>query len=276
VEKRQWDSSATLFASEARERAEIPPTVSVPMHFSDSHLHLADYPDPDAVAGQSSKGGIDIVAVSVDRKSSFRSLDIARRHPASVRAFVGQHPSEAEKGDDLEWFESALEGAAGCGEVGLDPSYLKTSDKSRQYRVFSTLLGMTEKAGKPVQVHSRGAENECLQELTGFRLTTVLLHWFQGEALVSQVIDRGYYVSFGPALLYGKRLQRMASSLDPSRVLTESDGPVPFKALGGVQGPFMVPSVIYKLAGIWGIDFEEARETVETNSRRYLGIGEKG
>lgn len=246
------------------------------MHFSDSHVHLADYPDPDAEAIRSFRGGVDLVAVSVDRVSSIKSLEIARRHPQAVRAFVGLHPSEAEREEDIGWIEAALGAAAGCGEVGLDPSYSRVSIGSKQMRAFQALLGASERAGKPVQIHARGAENLCLQELTRFRLKAVLLHWFEGEELVSQVIDSGHFVSFGPALLYSKRLQRMAATLDHGRVLTESDGPVPFRALGGVQGPCLVPSVVFKLAGVWGTNFEAAADAVVENLHRYLDVGEKG
>jgi len=246
------------------------------MRFADSHVHLSDYPDAEAEIRGSNRAGIEIVMVSVDRATSFRSLDIARAHPNMVRAFVGVHPSEAGSSGELNWVEGALVEAHGCGEVGLDPTYAESTRGGRQAKVFEALLGMAEKAGKPVQVHTRRAENACLQILSEFHLNRVLLHWFEGEDFMQEASGKGYYISFGPALLNSKRLQRIATSFERERILTESDGPVPFKALGGVRGPGMVPSVVFRLAGLWRMKFDDAREIVLQNHARYLMAGGKG
>jgi TatD DNase family protein len=276
VEKRQWDSPTTLFAFEARERAEIPPTVKTAMHFVDCHVHLSDYPAAEQVVNLSASCGIELVAVSVDRLTSHKSLELARRNAGSVRPFVGVHPSEAGKAADMSWFGDALRRADGCGEVGLDPSYFEASPEKKQAEVLGAQLHEVEEAPKPVQVHARGAEASCLQQLTSYSLKGVLMHWFEDEGRARVVQDRGYFVSFGPALVYSRKLRRIAASFDRGLVLTESDGPVPFTALGGVEGPAMVPSVVFELARIWKTTFEEAQSVLSHNSSRYLGLPGKG
>lgn len=203
------------------------------------------------------------------------TLEIAGCEPNSVRAFVGVHPSEAEVGDDLEWFEEALFEATGAGELGLDPRYSEASPKSLQMTTLVRQLEVVEKAEKPVQVHSRGAEKECFEVLSSYSVRPVLLHWFQGEAELREADDRGYFVSFGPALLHSKRLERMASSLDPARVLTESDGPVTFRPLGGAGGPSLIPTVVFKLAELWKLTFSEAEGRLLQNGLGYLGVSGK-
>jgi TatD DNase family protein len=89
------------------------------------------------------------------------------------------------------------------------------------------------------------------------------------------VKSRGYYVSFGPALLYSRKLQRMASGLDPALVLVESDGPVTFAPLGGAGGPALIPTVVFKLAELWNLTFSEAEDRILRNGLSYLGTGEK-
>lgn len=217
-----------------------------------------------------------LLSSGVDRHSSERILGLAREHPDVVQAFVGIHPSEAGKGLDLSWLQSALKDASGAGEIGLDPKYSSLGTESPQMKAFEAQLAAAEKAGKPVQVHSRDAERACLDVLSSIRLKSVLMHWFQGEELVGVIRDRGYFVSFGPALIYSKKLQRIASSSDPRLVLSETDGPVAFEALGGVQGPSLVPSVVFKLAELWRVSFEEGRESISRNGFRYLGVAGKG
>jgi TatD DNase family protein len=276
VEKRQWDSTTTLFAFEARERAEIPPKVMADVSLADSHVHLSDYPAPEQQIRLATSCGIVLLAASVDKATSFRSLELAVNQPETVKSFVGVHPSEAGRTHDLSWLKDAVHRADGCGEMGLDPGYSEKSSLEEQTRVFSAQLGEAEKALKPVQVHGRGAETACLQQLASYTLPRVLMHWFEDERQARVVQDRGYYVSFGPALIYGRKLRRIAASYERDLVLAESDGPVPFAPLGGVEGPALIPSVVFELGRIWKTGFEEAQSTLSHNCARYLGHAGKG
>jgi len=217
-----------------------------------------------------------LLSAGVDRGTSVSTLSAARAHPGNLKAFVGVHPSEAAKESEFSWLESAVNRATGVGEIGLDPRYSPVGPRTPQMKAFETQLGAAEKAAKPVQVHSRGAEKGCLDVLPGYRISSVLMHWFQGEEYLGEVQGRGYFVSFGPALLYSKKLQRMASSLVRSRALTESDGPVPYEPLGGAHGPSLIPSVVFKLAELWHVSFEEASEFMVRNGLEYLGKSGKG
>ena len=67
----------------------------------------------------------------------------------------------------------------------------------------------------------------------------------------------------------------MAAKSPPGQVLAETDSPVPYRPLGA-KGPSLVPSVIFRLAELWGVRFEEAREDLLANSLRFLSLTEKG
>jgi TatD DNase family protein len=97
------------------------------------------------------------------------------------------------------------------------------------------------------------------------------MHWFDDEERLSEVASRGYYVSFGPALLYSRKLQRMAREAPLGQILVESDGPVPYGALGpNVRGSFLIPSVIFAIAEIRGVDGGEIAAEVVKNTLRFL------
>ena len=243
------------------------------MRFVDSHVHLSDFGDPAAVVREAKEVGTLLLAASIDGESSFKTLSIAEMFPKTVRGFVGVHPSEAGKARGLDWLADALNGAAGVGEIGLDPHYEPQSTRLDQERVCETQLAAAEKAGKPVQVHTRGAEKGCLDILSSYTITSVLLHWFEGEDLLEIARERGYYVSFGPALLRSVRLQRMAKKYERDLVLAETDGPVPFKELNGTRGPFLIPSVVFKLSEIFQEDFDRTCRRLESNAAKYLSAG---
>jgi TatD DNase family protein len=140
-------------------------------------------------------------------------------------------------------------------------------------RVFQAQLSLAERLRKPVQVHSRGAEAECLRLLPSFSPPSVLLHWFQGDAFSGEAADRGYFVSFGPAILNSRKLQAMASTYPERLLLAESDGPVTFAALGGAGGPWLVPSVVLKLAELRRLPFGEMADLLVKNSMAFAGSG---
>ena len=245
------------------------------MRFVDSHLHLGEEEAGPVLLAAAATQTL-LVACGTDRRTSLEALRLAELNPGQVKAFVGVHPSEAKETKGLAWLGRSAAGAWGIGEIGLDPTYSAVGPKSAQMRLFLAQVEMAQKAGKPLQVHSREAERVAVDALGGFRLRSVLMHWFENEEFLPEVLKRGYFVSFGPAVLYSRKLQRMASRSSPDQVLTESDSPVAYRPLGGVHGPSLVPSVVFKLSQLWGVRFEDAMGTVAAGAARFLGAPEKG
>jgi TatD DNase family protein len=233
-------------------------------------VHISDYSDVASVIRSARATDTTLLACGTGEVSSRITVELAGENPGLVNALVGLHPSEAAKTSGIDWLPALLTQASGVGEIGLDPKYSEAGTGSPQRRLFVVQLEMAEKARKPVQVHSRNAEAACLDELSTHRLTSVLLHWFNGESEVGRAEEKGYFVSFGPALLESKKLQRMASRYNRDLVLVESDGPVPFASLGGANGPLSVPSVVFKLAEVIGVTFEEMAEATARNASVYL------
>ena len=245
------------------------------MRFVDSHLHF-DSPDQPQVLALAAACQTLLFACGIDEVTSGLVLEQAGTAPSTVKAFVGLHPSEVTPATSLGWVPRCLEKATGLGEVGLDPKYSPVGPGSAQVTAFEAQLGAAQTQQKPVQVHSRGAETQCLELLGGYSLRSVLMHWFQSEERLPEVLDRGYFVSFGPPILYSKKIQRLAARCGPDHTLTETDSPISYGAIGEVHGPVLVGSVVFKLAEIWRTSFEQARTAVIDNAIRYLGPAEKG
>jgi TatD DNase family protein len=239
----------------------------------DAHVHLPAYPDPGGVIAAARKRGMRLVSVGVSPAEAAPNLGLRAIDPSTVKCFIGIHPSEAASvSGGLEALSPLWDAADGVGEVGLDPKYSPVGAGSAQMELFAAQVEVAGRARKPLQVHSRGAEAACIDVLEGRSLGSVLMHWFEGEEMLGQVLSRQRtFVSFGPAILYSKKLQRMARRCPPEAVLVESDGPVAFGALGGAEGPGLVPSVAFKLAELWGRRYEEAVERLWLNAESYLG-----
>lgn len=214
--------------------------------------------------------GTRLVSCTVKPSEAELNLRLKRDHPDTVVCFLGVHPSDVTPELPSVQLTPMMGLCDGIGEVGLDAKYSDASDGSVQMRCFLDQLELAERWGKPLQVHSRGSERACLEALTSYRLRSVLMHWFEDEERLSEVNSRGYFVSVGPAVLYSKRIRRIATRVAGERLLTESDGPVSFKPIRGSGGPSLIPSVLFALAELRGAEFAAVAETVEDNLRAYL------
>ena len=237
----------------------------------DAHVHLPAFPDPESEVLAARARGMRVVSVTTNAREAPGNLELKTKNPETVRSFIGVHPSDAALPDPLSGLEGLWTRCDGVGEVGLDPKYSDLSANGPQMAVFKAQLEVASKLRKPVEVHSRDAEAACLDVLEGFSLRSVLMHWFEGEQVIRRAIElpRTYF-SFGPALLYSKKLARIALAAPPDSILVESDGPVAFKALAGGGGPGMVASVVFRLGELWGVGTDEAAMRVESNTRRFL------
>jgi len=238
----------------------------------DAHVHLPAYADPEEVVASARRRGMRLVSVTVSPAEAAPNLKLRDENPSAVKCFLGIHPSEAvSMPNGLEELSPLWEAADGVGEVGLDPKYSEVSARSAQMELFKAQVEVAERARKPLQVHSRGAEGTCLDVLDGYSLGGLLMHWFEGEELLERVLSRPRtFVSFGPAILYSNKLLRVAGRCPLEAVLVESDGPVAFAALGGVEGPGLVPSVAFRLAEVWGRTLEETVLQLSLNAESYL------
>lgn len=237
----------------------------------DAHVHLPAYPDPEGVVAAAGRMGVGLVSVTESAGQAPLSLALKERHKG-LRCFLGVHPSEAGKpSGGLEELGPLWGLADGVGEIGLDPKYSQVGKTSPQMDLFVAQVEVAERMRKPLQVHTRDAEGSCLDVLEGRSLGPVLFHWYEGEESLGRAlaIPRSF-VSFGPAVLYSKKLARIARRCPLEAVLTESDGPVGFAALGGACGPGLVPSVAFRLAEVWGKSLGEAVERLSLNATAYL------
>lgn len=248
--------------------------------FADSHIHLSD---PDLrdilphILSEAKATGKTLIAVAVDAETSALNLRIKDEVGETVKPFIGVHPWSSQK-EGLDSLSRAnLDAArfAGVGEVGLDRRYAKDEDEyRRQKEVFESMLTLAERLQKPVSVHSRGSVDDVLSTLSAYDLKGVALHWFAGApGQLSEACDRGYFISYGPAVVYSKKIQRLAFNTPVNLILTETDGPVAFAAAFQNRPalPAFIPSVVYALSTLHRLDFEDMRRTILSNTARYLG-----
>jgi TatD DNase family protein len=215
--------------------------------------------------------------VSMNYENSLQTLELAKKNDL-VLPFIGIHPECAY--DELENMMNLIEenhyNISGIGEIGLDPTYTNdNNDIKRQNHVFESLLSSAEKFNKPVSIHSRKSLDDVLQIMTSYNTKHALLHWFDGnKKQLQKAMDMGFFVSYGPVMIYANDKQTLLSKTDESKILVETDGPVRFSRCFEMKSGQIsfIPSVIFCASKILEKTFDEMAFLLECNTKRFLGI----
>jgi TatD DNase family protein len=141
--------------------------------------------------------------------------------------------------------------------------------------VFESLLTIAEKFNKPVSIHSRKSLDDVFEIMTSYNTKHALLHWFDGsKKQLQKSMDMGFFVSYGPVMIYANDKQTLLSKTDESQILVETDGPVRFSRCFDMKSGQIsfIPSVIFCASKILGKSFNEMASLLESNSNSFLGI----
>ena len=248
--------------------------------YFDSHIHLSDpvyLSDMKFILKEMEYLKIKACCVSMNYENSLQTLELAKKNEL-VLPFIGIHPECAD--DELENMMNLIEenhyNISGIGEIGLDPTYTNNNnDVKRQNHVFESLLSSAEKFNKPVSIHSRKSLDDVFQIMTSYNTKHALLHWFDGnKKQLQKAMDMGFFVSYGPVMIYANDKQTLLSRTDESKILVETDGPVRFSRCFEMKSGQIsfIPSVIFCASKILGKSFDEMTSLLESNSNSFLGI----
>lgn len=253
------------------------------MFLFDAHIHLTDdeysgYLDHIMTSLKSMK--IKVCSVTVDIKTSLRSVNLFNRsHRDIITQFIGIHPLAANREDVSKFYEIVnknIDFIDGIGEIGLDRTYSLNnfSPYDNQIQVFKLMLEIAEKYKKPVSIHSRSSVDDILEIVSTYNIGNVLLHWFSGnKKQLRKCLDMGFYVSYGPALVYLDDKKALLKNTDTQKILVETDGPNRysrcFKNLPSLSTSFLA-TVVKSVSETLGMTYQRTVEILERNSERYI------
>ncbi|MFC7392708.1 TatD family hydrolase [Scopulibacillus cellulosilyticus] len=223
----------------------------------DSHIHLDQYNDKDidSMIKQNSRNSVKaLIAVSMNKASSERNLELAKKYPSVYPAF-GYHPeqelpTENEIQELLDWMDGHCSEMAAVGEVGL-PYYLR-QEKKMNLAAYEELLEIfIQKSSEwqlPIVLHAvyedAGLACDLLEK---YSIKKAHFHWFKGDLkTIERLMDNGYYISFTPEVCYRPKIRQIAKIYPLELMMLETDGPWPFA--GPFQGQKTSPVMIHKSA----------------------------
>lgn len=141
---------------------------------------------------------------------------------------VGIHPwyiDENRLEEDLKIIESKLseKKCLAIGECGLDKKIEKPL--KTQMEVFESQLALAEKYQKPVIIHCVAAFQEIITIKKQMNISVpLIIHGFsKNEQTAKQLLDHGFYLSFGKYLLRNPELEAVFQSIPNDRFFLETD-----------------------------------------------------
>lgn len=237
-----------------------------PLRPLDTHCHIDLYPDPAGLVRELASRGCRGIAVTNAPFVFSHTKKLVDACPG-LEAALGLHPELAvERQKELELFRSLLPQTRFVGEVGLDYVTTDAGVRAAQRRVFGEILAACAAADdKVLTVHSRRAASDVISAIGGGFRGKVILHWFSGtQKEMERAQGLGFYFSVNPAMTASKSGQALIRRMDPSRVLTETDGPF-VKIRDVAAKPWQAIESLPYLADVWGCTEEEAAVRVSNN-----------
>ncbi len=245
----------------------------------DIHAHLDRLPPDDlsATIGEASAAGVTvIVSTATDCASAAKVILQCQTFP-SLYGALGVSPFDA--GSLPQNWESRLclmldnERTIAVGEIGLDHSNPKYPAMELQLPVFEKQLDIAAQCGKPVIVHSRGAEKKVAGICRSSGITRVLFHCFTADRdALKFILECGYYVSFSGVITYNTAVKELVKDVPLDRLFIETDSPycAPVPHRGKNNRPAWAALVGESVAVIKGIPAGELQAAIHDNFKRLF------
>ncbi len=160
------------------------------------------------------------------------------------------------------------------GEIGLDYHWITDSFwQKKQEETFISLIELANALKKPIVVHSRKAETDCINLLVKHAEQPVLMHCFAGNMNETErVIDQGWMISIPTAVVNRKKHRRIARKIPLENIVVETDTPYLSPIPGKRNEPANVRYAIEELAKLKEISIKEIDKVSTQNSIDFYRI----
>lgn len=239
----------------------------------DAHCHLTfeHYEDDlDEVIRRSREKLGFVVCAGTGYENNLEVKDLAEKYSNIVPNY-GIHPTSV---DDFERLEEVKEQVReldppAVGEIGLDHYHVKEPEvRARQEEVFIEMVELAEELGKPVVVHTREAEERCVELLQDFD-GGVMLHCFNGTPeLAERASKQGMKIGVTTQVLYSNRVQQIVERLGVEDLLLETDSPFLYR--GERNEPVNVLESAKKIAELKDVDVSEVIDATTANAEELF------
>ena len=193
--------------------------------------------DIDKVIKNAKKAGVNkIITAGTDTNTNKFAFSQAEKYN-EIECVLGVYPDEIlkyynEKEIDkvFRYIRDRKDKIAGIGEVGMDFKNIEKKGgekaKEKQEKYFRKFVALSIELDKPIVVHSRQTEKECIEILEEMKAKKVIMHCFFGDLeLVKRIIKNKWYISIPTCCKRNKHFWDVIKITDIKQLLCETDSP---------------------------------------------------
>ena len=226
----------------------------------------------DAVLARAKAVGVtDIITAGSHPGANRDAISIAEQHPG-VHVALGLYPDQigADTASELAFIRH--QEIVAIGECGLD--FHITDDREKhetQKDLFRAQIRLAHELNLPLIVHSRKAEEACLDILEEMDAKKVVMHCFEGnKKLIERAVSMGYYVTATPNIARAEQVQLRVAMTPLRQLLTETDSPFLGPKREETNEPANVTLAVQGIAQIKSLTEEECANIIYINYRKLF------
>ncbi len=187
-----------------------------------------------------------------------------------------RHDGPIDLDSEFAFIRANLDHVVSVGEVGMDFHWSKKEEEHvLQEDNFRRIIRFAISIQKPLVIHSRAAEKECIRVLSEEiknKEIFVVNHCFSGgKKVIIEAAGLGHFFSIPANIVKSEQFQMLVGMVDLNQLLTETDspwlGPVP----GERNEPANVVESVRMIAQIKGISIEACAQAIWNNYIRVFG-----
>ena len=244
----------------------------------DAHAHLTDpYFDDklDKVVNTARKNNfVAIITNGINLEDNKKILELCKKYDI-VKAAIGFYPDEIIKStfeeieENLEFIKINKNKIIAVGEVGLDLHHNKNLNKQKE--VFIKIIELAEKIKKPLIIHSRKAEAECINLLKELKFKKALFHSFTGNfKLVKEIEKNNFMLSIPCNVVRSEHFQNIVKNFNLNQILTETDSPYLSPYKDKMNEPSFIVETIKVISKIKNLDKSEVEKIIFKNFQNFF------
>ncbi|MBI2660587.1 TatD family hydrolase [Candidatus Woesearchaeota archaeon] len=254
----------------------------------DIHSHL-DHPllinKIDEIVHRAKNAGLKhIITNGINPETNRICLELSKKHDI-LKCGMGIYPrdalkKEAETGEaqlrieefdideELSFIKENKNNIAAVSEVGLD---FVNGESKQQIEDFGKMIELAEELSKPIVIHSRKAEQKCIEMLESSKNKKIIMHCFSGKkSLVKRIASNGWFLTVPTIVVRSFQFQDIAKNVPITQLFCETDSPYlsPYKEQK--NEPAFVAESYQKIAELKGMDTNEAINNIYMNWQKVF------
>ncbi len=245
--------------------------------YIDVHAHLDLYESLPEVLERAKKARVSyIITAGTSPTTNQTTLNLAKQH-LQIKAALGLYPIEALNLSPSELtkcfsdIKKHKNDIIAIGEVGMD--FKESTDQEKQRVIFRKIITLATEIDKPLIVHSRKAEEACIEELEALKAKKVVMHCFSGSRkLIQRCIANGWFLSVPAMVKRSEHFQLLVKETPLTQLLAETDSPYLHPDKLWPNEPVQVVQSYAKIAEIKSLSLKDVEKALEANVKRLFGF----